>query len=184
MTVIIGLTNGEIALMGADSAAVSGWETERVALPKIFRLGPLLLGVAGKPRTADVLRYADVPDFPLYESPHARMVRGFVPWFRALALEHGLTAQEEGQAVLAGQTSLMVLCNRELFTISPDFAVHTYAGGYTAIGVGAPYALGALYAAAAGQSGPMLPYAMQVALQAAGQFCNGVCAPFRVEAQP
>jgi hypothetical protein len=171
--------------MGADSAAVSGWEREEIAVPKLFSLGPLLVGVAGAPRVADVLRYAP------YESPlfaqgasthkrlHAALVSDFVPWLRRLSDEEGLTAQDEGHTVLVGNTALLVGCCGLVFTVNADFAVITFADGYTAIGTGAPYALGALFLAAHGDPAA----AVLTALQASAKYCTRVFEPFKIMEQ-
>lgn len=180
MTVIVGWACHGRVVMGGDSAALSGWEVERIAVPKLFRLGPLLLGVAGSPRVADVLRYQKELAESMFSghigNPHRTLVLDFIPWLRSLADDFGLTMQENGETVLVGQSNVMVALAGKLFVIGAGFSVNSFLEGYTAIGVGAPYALGALYTDPSND----MRVAIQRALEAAEKFCTGVAAPFTI----
>lgn len=151
MTVIVGVAREKTVVLGADSLTLFGSERAIRTVPKIFRLGPLLVGVAGSPRVSDVLRYAwlsgkpTVHDQETQSLAHDELVTLFVPWLRETAKTHGLLAVADGQDLLMGHSILLIGCRAGVFTVSPDFSVTTYADGYTAIGSAAEYALGAMH---------------------------------------
>lgn len=178
MTVIIGAARGGRVILGSDSLTLAGADKAIRTTPKVFRLGPLLIGVAGSPRVSDVLRYAGIPPFmDLDEDPHRQMVMAFVPWLRNIAGENGVLMSYEGQDVLQGHSNVLIGYRQEVFSVAYDFSTVTYACGYAAIGSAAPYALGAMHAVW-NDAVCELEATVEAGLRAATAPCADVQAPF------
>ena len=57
MTCIAAVGEAEQVFMGGDSMLAAGWDARISAMPKVFRNGPLLIGVAGSLRMLQLLQY-------------------------------------------------------------------------------------------------------------------------------
>ena len=63
MTAVAGLVHEGRVHLAADSAMTAGWALTISAHPKVFRVGPYVIGTSGSPRVAQLMRYAlDVPE--------------------------------------------------------------------------------------------------------------------------
>lgn len=180
MTVIAAVARDGKVLMGADSLTLFGSEKAIRTVPKIFRSGPLLIGVAGSPRVSDALRYeGPQPFMDVNQDAYKLMAQAFVPWLRETAKQAGLLMSHEGQDVLMGNSMLLIGYRGTVFTVSFDFSVVTYADGYTAIGSASAYALGAMHAVHNDED--WRPDAMlDAGLKAAVAFSTDAAPPFTV----
>lgn len=161
--------------IGADCAAVSGNSLRTRSDPKVFRNGDFLMGFTSSFRMGQLLRYAFTPPdkWPtkdLYEY----MVTDFVNGIRSCLKGGGYARTESGEE--SGGTFLVGFQKR-LFVISDDYQVSEWALPYAAVGCGAPYALGSLYAT----EGESPEDRVRIALEAAEKFSIGVSSPFTIE---
>lgn len=176
MTCIVGIKgyDGRV-YVGGDSAATD----EDMALtvrqdPKVFQVGPYLIGTSGSFRVAQLIRYSlKVP--PLPRDPgrfHRMMVKGFVGAILR-CLEAGGVTLKDGAV---DGSSFVVGFRGNLFFIDQDMNVAD-PGPYCAAGCADQIAHGALYAQRPG----MDPEERVLqALKAAERFSGGVRAPFVV----
>lgn len=170
--VAIALADGNVC-MGADSAGISGWDMTVRADSKVFFNGEFLISFTTSFRMGQLLRYtfsAPTIDGDLFNY----MVTHFVDTVRD-CLKRGGYARRENEVESAG--SFMVGVRGRLFEINSDYQVGESQSGYAAIGCGAPYALGALYATA----GQEPETRIRIALEAAERMSAGVRGPFSIE---
>lgn len=178
MTLIVGIESAGGVHIAADSG---GWNAYEATLttPKVFRVGPVLVGSSGTLRGLNILRHCvEPPEMEPGSDPERYMVRHFVPALRAALEEHGGGKQGEGGLELGG--SLLVACGGRLYEVGEGFEVARTDRGYAATGYGAAIgvALGVLWGTAD------LPPAerLQRALEAAEEHTDGVRRPWRLEA--
>lgn len=175
MTCIVGLVHRGTVTIGGDSASVQGWTSRITRLPKVFRLGPFLIGYTTSFRMGQLLQYGlTVRARRPAEAEMDFMVTEFVERVRLLLKERGV-AKVESNAESGGQ--FLVGYDGRLFSVQQDFQVNEMADGYDAVGSGAEYALGAMRAL------DRSPPAVRVrkALEVSAHFNMGVSAPFFVK---
>ena len=176
MTCIVGIQVEGSVLMAADSAAVSGWEGIATTTAKVFRVGDMLIGYTTSFRMGQILQYhLSLPVDNGEDSPHAYLVRRFIPEIRSLFREHGYM-ERENERESGGQ--FLVGYRGRLYTIDSDFQVNGNRLGYASIGVGSSYAMGAMYAT---QKWENPGERLQAALESAEAFCIAVKRPFFTE---
>lgn len=175
MTCIVGLVHRGTVYIGGDSASVQGWTSRVTRLPKVFRVGPFLIGYTTSFRMGQLLQYGLTvrmrrPD----EGEMDFMVTEFAERVRLLLKERGV-AKVEANAESGGQ--FLVGYHGRLFSVQQDFQVNEMADGYDAVGSGAEYALGALKAL--DRSPPVVR--LRRALEVSAHFNMGVSAPFYIK---
>lgn len=180
MTCIIGLEHDGKVYMGGDSASNGGWETRVHVHSKVWRTQYLLIGISGSHRAGQVVRLNLERHLPEGQTPSPANAYRFaleyvVPAFQAVMKECNLTEKAEREENFPSG-GFLIGCAGHLYTLWSNFALTEFAEGYTAIGQGEPYALGAMAALSD------LPPKKRIkrALKIAGQFCNGVCGPYYV----
>lgn len=195
MTCIVAVTDGETIVMGADSAGAAGTELMLRADPKVFRRGEYLVGFTTSFRMGQILRFgAELPPPPreahgedlerflvteVVEAVRAEFkARGFGKKVRTEMDPPGCS--EDGQAW--GGLFLLGVRGR-IFQVRQDFQVAVPRTAYSAIGRGAPAALGALYALAPSRELPLEERAER-ALGAAQEGCTTVRGPFHLVTSP
>lgn len=178
MTCIVGLVEGATVWMGGDSAGVAGLDISLRADAKVFHNGPYLIGFTSSFRMGQLLRFrlrAPVrrPEQDLFQF----MVCEFVEAVR-VCLKEGGFAHRSNDVETGG--FFLVATEGRLFSIQDDYQVSEFRRGFHAIGCGAAYALGSLYA------NRELPADQRVrrALETAEHFSGGVRAPFLIERTP
>lgn len=151
MTVIAGLVDKQegVVWIGADSAGTQ--EDGRLTLrsdPKVFVVGPLLIGGTTSFRMLQLLRFhLVVPEYtPSHDDdPYRFLVTKVVDAVRDCLKTGGFAArrdeQEEGGSFLVGFAG-------HLYCIQDDYQVREAAEGYDAIGSGDELALGSLHTTA------------------------------------
>ena len=180
MTCIIGIEHNGKVYMRGDSAAAEGWNIRLSTTPKVFRKQNFLIGYTWSFRMGQVIQYAhDLPELAEHPDNYAYLVESFIPFVRDAFREAGFlkveNSQEEGGQFLVG-------IRGEIFTIHNNFAVLRAVDGFDSIGCGFAYALGALQILEINgriRENPKL--AIEVALDTAAYFSNGVSGPFIFE---
>lgn len=114
---------------------------------KVFENGPVIFGVAGSARGADVLRHMSVPDRREYEPDFdnerwivTKLVPAIIEEFR------DVSAADPGQ--FDAETSVILSVGGEVGYLASNMSFVKDATGTYAVGSGSPYALGALSAGA------------------------------------
>jgi hypothetical protein len=197
MTCTLAITDSQIVLLAGDSAAVGGKELRLRADTKVFRTGSYGIGYTTSFRMGQILRYGTaLPEPPPGLGPgelERFLITEVIPVIRRSFADHGFakTARfsssgdssitEEGQDF--GGLFLLGVAG-QIFEIRQDYHLARPAAPFSAVGSGAPVALGALHAL---QSLPNLSLRDQaaMALAAAEAYNTGVRAPFHfVELPP
>jgi len=174
MTCIIGLAEDDKVWIGGDSAGASnGWTVRAIASPKVFRVGPFIIGSMGSPRMSQILRYhLDVSEQG-GETDNEYIVTVFAEAVREAFKERGFAKiednREEGGRFLVGYRGV-------LYKMWGDFQIGAYADGMAAGGCGEEFVLGAMKAL------NFLPPRERIekALEVAAYFSGGVLPPFIV----
>lgn len=175
MTAVVGLVEGGKVWMGADSATT--WDNTRIQVtsnPKVFRVGPFLVGSSGSGRTQRILRHGWTPP-KRGKLPLERYVATTVVDSIRKALSDGGVAEKKDNVEDAAGDVLLGY-RGHLFRMDSDYNVDEARAPYDAVGCGAPVALGAMYALKAPAKQRIL-----TALRAAQEFNWGVRGPFVVE---
>ena len=177
MTCIVGLEADGKVYIGGDSASTSGWNLDISRLRKVFRSGDFLMGCTGTWRISQLLQYSlDVRLKEGDEDDMRYMVTGLVEAMRECLKNGGFAKveneKEEGGTVLVG-------FNGKVYIVESNFQVCSSNNGFWAIGCGASYALGSLWATR--DRGVTPERRVLAAMEAAGQFSNGVYPPYYVE---
>jgi ATP-dependent protease HslVU (ClpYQ) peptidase subunit len=142
---------------------------------KVFKLGEMLLGVAGSPRVGDILRFhLVVPKHPRRMDAARYMRLHFIEALREVIKRSGALAQQFGVEEM--DAHILVGYRGRLFVIEGDLHIHEWASDYAAIGSGGPVACGAL-SVSQGMPGRKRVLA---ALSAAERFTISVRRPFYV----
>jgi len=166
MTCVIGLIRNGHIYMGSDSLSLDGWHRVRTPHKKIFRKGDMLIGTAGNQRISDIIEYNLVlPD----EAAGDYLGAVFIPALRACIDEHGGKIED---------STLLIGYKGELFFVGEDFSF-LEVGSYEAIGAGAKYALGYMYAMEKTCLSP--ERLITKALECAAWFSASCAGPFVVE---
>lgn len=158
MTCIVAVTDGETVVLGGDSAAVGGYELRLRTDRKVFQVGSYVIGFTTSFRMGQILRYeAELPEPPEKATPDELerfVVTELVPAVRRSFAEHGFaktarfTSPREAGLTEEGQELgglFLVGVAGQIFEIRQDYQVGRPAASYSAVGFGAPVALGALY---------------------------------------
>ena len=173
MTCIVGIvTSDGRVILGADSAGVGGLDLRIRRDAKAFTNGELIIGGTTSFRMLQLLQF-DLSPPPIVEGrePYAYAVRDLVPAIRTTLKNGGwmqsTNGRDEGGCFMVGFRG-------RLFTIHSDFQVAEATQSYEAVGCGADYAMGAMFARS--DADPMTR--LQAGLNAAAKFSAGVAGPF------
>ena len=171
MTCIVALKHNGKIYMGADSAAVAGYSVNKMANPKLFKIGDMLVGYTSSFRMGQLLEHKFCPPLNERDSDYAYMVIDVVEEVRKLFKDFGY-ANVENNEETAG--TFIIGYRGELYKMSLDYSVLQFDRDYMATGCAQDIALGALY------TGADFPPRMRLtqALSAAAEFSAGVCEPF------
>lgn len=179
MTCVVGVVHNGTIFMGADSAALSDLRLRVRRDPKVFRVGPYLIGYTWSYRMGQLLRFnLDVPS-PLDHDDERHMTTTFIDAVRRCLREGGFAKVENGQET-GGQ--FMVGYRGSIYRIESDFQVAVNAEIFDAIGCGADIALGALFVSHIHGAPPRQQ--IDHALRAAERFSAGVRGPYLLEELP
>lgn len=181
MTLIVGIEHEGAAYMGADSGFWSNSLEDANVQPKLFTLGPLLVGCAGTLRVSNIVRYG-IEDLPPVEGADCLryIVREFVPRMRAAVLEGGAMERDGDQCDRWGG-NLLIACGGELYSLSGYFCAMRNTRGYASAG----HDLAQAVASGVLASTPNRPPAERIglALRTAEDHTDVVRAPYVLEVQ-
>jgi len=171
VTCIVGLVDQGHVFIGADSAGIAGYDLVVRADSKAFQNGPFLMGFTTSFRMGQLLRYAFKPP-PCEGDVFCYLATTFIDAVRE-CLSKGRYAVKKDEQESGGQ--FLVGFRGCLYAIDSDYQIEQSLAPYAAIGCGAPYALGALYATSGDAKTRIL-----TALSAAEYHNAGVRRPFTI----
>lgn len=149
MTSVVGLVEGGISYLAADSLVVSvpSQYHSRVNQtvrkePKVFKKNGMLIGASGDVRMMQILRYIfEIPAYTPGRDKVEYLVADFIK-----ALQTCLKQENFSEEDLDG--NILLILEGEIFTISESYVVCNTLDNYNAIGKSSDVARGALYATA------------------------------------
>ncbi|QGS83429.1 hypothetical protein PMC2000_29230 [Burkholderia pseudomallei] len=175
MTCIVAVKHETGIYMGADSAAVGCWTVWDRLDPKIYRVGPFLIGFTTSYRMGQLLGHSfSVPDHLEGVDTFAFMCTTFVDAVRE-CLKKGGFALRENEREEAG--TFLCAYRGRVFRVESDYQIGESATNFDACGCGQEFALGSLYST----SGMEPEQRVRTALCAAQRFSAGVREPFLIE---
>lgn len=171
MSCVIGLLNNGTLYLGSDGIATTDdGEKRPIICEKIFRNGDYLIGYTGSVRHGQVLgsHYFEPPE-DIFDFPEA---------IREKFIDVGaIQTTDTGQQI--HNSNILIGYKGRLYEILIDFQINEVMGSYTAIGSGAPYAMGSLFASKKWKS----PTKRIInALDAASEYDRSCGAPYCIEA--
>lgn len=174
MTCVVGLITDSGLMFGADSLVTTESGSKLTLLDKkVFLKNGMLFGFCGDLRFGQLVKHRFNPPSPGRNKDIEVFIHTkFVPDLQKFFADVGHLKID------SGSFELMVGIHKSIFTISEDFAVVETPNRYQAIGSGADYALGVMYATK-GISSPA--QRITLALEAASSFCQTVAKPFNFE---
>ena len=138
MSCVVGLIQNDKIFIGSEGIATTD-EGERrpIKTIKVFRNGKYLIGYTGSVRAGQIIqeKYFEAPE-DIFELPDA---------IREHLSNKGTLLINDEQAQMQNANFLVGYEGR-LYEILIDFQLNEIMGNFTAIGAGAAYAMGALYA--------------------------------------
>jgi ATP-dependent protease HslVU (ClpYQ) peptidase subunit len=179
MTCIVGVVRDEVVYLGADSLASDGWMNSIVREDKkLFRVGEIIIGLAGMPRAAQLLRFKlDLPTIPGDADLFRWIVVEFIESVRKCWREGGYLEKKDERESGEGSEFLVGIRGR-VFTVYSSLQVEENTWRYAAIGSGSSFAMGSLHHSAS--LGEDVDSAITLALTAAEKFNAGVRGPFHI----
>lgn len=180
MTCIVALQHGGKVYVGGDAAATDAWSLAQMSLSqaKVYEKAELLIGSAGSPRVAQIIRYAsefprchpDVDGFQFIVTSVVESIRNTLKAYGAVQINLGVESME---------SSLLIAFRDRFYEIDGSFAVLQSDKPYAAIGAGASLSYGSFHSSGT-EADPRRRVLM--ALEAASAFNAGVRGPFTVKA--
>lgn len=170
MTCIVGLMHGGQVYLGADSAAISGWDLTVRSDTKLFQNGPFVGGFTSSFRMGQLLAHVWKPPKAADDNIMRYLVGPVVTSLRKVFKAGGY--DEGGEFLLGYQGAL--------YTVSSDFQVAVSADPYAAVGCGGPIACGSMHATVRFGLDPQ--ERVRLALEAAERHSAGVRGPFVYQA--
>jgi ATP-dependent protease HslVU (ClpYQ) peptidase subunit len=171
-TCIVGIVHGSNVWMGCDSMAANEFVKADMRVPKVFRVGEMLVGVCGSLRVRDIVEFIALPARLESEtSDRAFLVTSYIPQLRVSLKEAGVLDSEEADAFDGG---MLMGYRGKLYQLYSDFAIMEHERW--AVGSGSEFALGSLYSST-GEPQKRI----KTALQAACEFSPSCAPPFVIE---
>lgn len=174
MTCIVALKrDGKVWVGGDRVMSTDDGEIRQLKTAKVFRVGEAVIGAAGYFRMLQLMQHGfTLPDNPQNEGI-GYMVNTFVPALRKYLVDRNYMKADTDDI----EDTLVVAYRGEVYEIAGRFAVLEYPEDYLAIGSGAPYALGAMYAMEYEMDAMVV---IETALEAAEKFNQYVGIPFDI----
>ena len=177
MTCIVGLVEGGQVWIGGDGRACFSDSVMPVRAPKVFRCGPLLIGVSGMPRVAQIWEH----EFQLPprgdDDVLAWLCRDVAPPLRDLMTVRGATYDSSADGTKTLQSHALIACEGRLFLMDGQCAFYETERAFECCGSGADVASGYLL----GNKLDEPEKRVKGALRAAGEMLNSCGPPYRVE---
>jgi ATP-dependent protease HslVU (ClpYQ) peptidase subunit len=177
MTCVVGLITDSGLMFGADSLVTTESGSKITLLDKkVFVKNNMIFGFCGDLRFGQLIKHRFNPPSPGRNKDIELFIHTkFIPDLQKFFMDLGFSKLEPGSF------DLMVGVHRSIFTVSDDLAVVETPARYQAIGSGADYALGVMYATKSISSPTQR---ITLALEASSQFCQTVSKPFNFEFLP
>jgi ATP-dependent protease HslVU (ClpYQ) peptidase subunit len=171
-TCIVGIVHGGNVWMGCDSMASSDYVKAEMRVPKIFRVGEMLIGVCGSLRVRDIVEFVPLPArLESDTNDRGYLVTSYVPQLRNALKEAGVLDADEVDSFDGG---MLIAYRGRLFQVYSDFAIMEQERW--AVGSGSDYALGSLFSTSGDPQ-----KRIKTALQAACEFSPSCAPPFHIE---
>lgn len=177
MTCILGAVHDGKVYMGGDSQVSFSWHAEQQAIPKVFRVGPFLMGSTGDVRLANIIRFhLDIPNQVLGEDDDHYIIVSLVEHIRLRAKELGYAQIDKNREGLESG-AVLIGYQAHIYQMASDYSVTRNGADVSAIGSGYPFALGAFEAL------KRTPIAIRVrrSLEIAARYAYGVDHKINIE---
>ncbi|MGO7115593.1 hypothetical protein ACCS79_03675 [Rhizobium johnstonii] len=180
MTCIVALQQDGKVYVGGDAAATDAWSLTQMSCSqaKLYEKAELLIGSAGSPRVAQIIRYAtefprchpDVDGYQFIVTSVVECIRNTLKAYGAVQIDQGVESME---------SHLLIAFRDRFYEIDGRFAVLQSDKPYAAIGSGASLSYGSFHSSG-GETDPRRRVLMS--LEAAAAFNAGVRGPFTIKA--
>ena len=176
---------GKVWVCADSASSMSGCGVDYRADPKVFRVGPFVIGGTTSWRMLQLLRFGEGSHTlatlkpPAKKDPLKFMVRKFVPRVRKIFKEAKFMHVKDGKE---SGGYFIVAWGNHLFCVVDDFQVAETLDDYCAVGCGHEFAKGALFLSETmvNPSDRMRPEArLTIALEAAAHHSCYVAPPFK-----
>jgi len=175
MTCVVALKENGMVHMGADSAAVYGWNRYARKDTKVFIKGDFLFGFTESFRLIQVLQYSfEPPKMGRNDNLHAYLCTDFVKEVRKCLEQAGYAAEVKDDKYPV----CLLATQGRLFHIMSDLSVGEREGDFDAVGSGSAAALGSLYTSA--KWSLSANEKLLLALESAADQDMGVMPPFKI----
>jgi ATP-dependent protease HslVU (ClpYQ) peptidase subunit len=179
MTCIVGIEQDDKVYLGGDSIAIEELVACSLTDPKVFINENVGFGFAGSFRAGQTIKYAFKPPVqPQSKSDIEYLVVDFVDELRSVLKGKGILKKDNDVEEVDMQC--LIAYRGKLYWMDDDMQIGRSDDGYTAIGRGSEFALGALYVVQMHEPGLSPEEKLVRALSAAERHCVGVRSPFTV----
>lgn len=185
MTCIIGYLDkkNDCVWMGCDSLGSNGYTKSVEHQAKAFKnsvFDDVVIGSTSTFRHIDLLKYSkdlfdEIDKYKGTEIDHEYMVTKFIPRVMSL-FQNGIKSEAEADR----GANFIVGAKNKLFEIQHDYSVLEPELGFCAVGCGEAVAMGSLLTTNKMADNLTVPKRIEMALEAAEQYCCGVQRPFRI----
>lgn len=179
MSCVVAIKEKGVVHMGADSAAVSGWNRYTRKDQKVFKKGDFLFGFTESFRLIQVLQYSfDPPKISRIGNIHQYLCTDFIAEVRTCLHAAGYTAEVKDDKYPV----CLVATQGRIFHIMNDLSVGERGSDFDAVGSGATSAIGSLYTSSKGSLSAK--ERLLLALESAAYQDMGVAPPFKLLSLP
>lgn len=179
MTCIVALEHGDAVYLGSDSFLGGAFIRDQIDKPKFFTKGDrFVVAFAGGLRGAQVVQHEiKFRKLRKNEDEEAYLVTEVSKKLQIGFSKVGANIKDEGQ-VDTHDSDFLVCINGKIFIIQSDYSIVRSRHGFSVIGAGQEYALGALAAMRKDASSPKDK--VRRALEVAAELSPQVCGPFHI----
>lgn len=179
MTCIIAMEHNGVAFLGSDSFLGGAFIRDQIDRPKFFEKGTrFFIAFAGGLRGAQIVEHGiTFRKLRKGEDEEAYLVTEVSQKLQAAFTKAGANIKDDGN--VDTHDSCFIACiNGKVFIIQTDYSVIRSRHGFTAVGAGQEYALGAMAILKSEKISPKEK--IQRALEVAADLSPQVCSPFHI----
>lgn len=171
MTCIVGFINKDTVYMGGDSSGVADNEVKVRKDPKVFKVGPFVIGFCGSYRLGQLLRSSKfiIPKQKPTQIDEDYMITEFVDAVKSLFTN--------SDAIFDNNSGFLVGYRGKLYGVYDDYQIEEVVGNYNAMGAGEQYAKGALDTLELFETDLKPEEIVGYSLQTSEKFCPAVLGP-------
>lgn len=173
MSCVVGIKQKGKIYLGADSCVTDAGRVLTLKDPKIFRRGEFLIGFCGDLRVGQLLKHTKIRGIETIEN--------FVEFMKELFKKEGYIRKYKDKdcPAISTETEFIIAHKGRMYTVGEDLSiVEDSKNDYAAIGSGADFALGSLFATKNTRISSRKRLIR--ALKCSAYFDPGVGTPFRV----